>query len=83
MSTKTKPDLREYAREEAGEILKGECLLTPEQVMARLNIGYEQLKDLHTGRNRRGLKLSYIKLGHKTIRYRTRDVLELEWKCLS
>ena len=61
----------------------GEVLLAPEQVMKRLHINWEQLKDLHVGRNRRGLKLPYIKLGHKTIRYRLKDVLELEWKCLS
>lgn len=76
-------DFNNYAEQESEAILKGEELLAPEQVMKRLHINWEQLKDLHVGRNRRGLKLPYIKLGHKTIRYRLKDVLELEWKCLS
>ena len=76
-------NLENYSAQEAEALLKGEKLLSPEQVMERLGISWEQLKDLHIGRNRRDLKLPYIKLGHKTVRYRLKDVLELEWKCLS
>ena len=80
-SPSLRPSLDEYLQEEANAISAGQRLLAPEQVMERLGISWKQLKNLHSGYNRQGLRLPYVKLGSKTIRYRLRDVVELEWKC--
>lgn len=75
-------DLREYVREEAEAVLKGEKLLAPEQVMERLRITRRQLQQLHRGENGKGLYLPAYRIGKKTIRYRLKDVLKLEWEAM-
>ena len=80
---KRRPTLEDYLREEAEAVSTGQPLLAPEQVMERLGISWKQLQNLHSGYSRTGLRLPYVKLGSKTIRYRLRDVVELEWKCLA
>ena len=82
MSPRSANGFREYEKQEAEAILSGEKLLAPEQVMARFGITRRQLQELHRGENPRGLFLPAYRLGLKTIRYRLKDVLELEWKAL-
>ena len=77
----TKLDLKEYAKEETEAILDGERLLAPEQIMDRWGISREQLKKLQAGRNCRGVRLPYLKIGSKTVRFRLRDVLAFEHRC--
>jgi hypothetical protein len=69
----------EYSEEESRRVLKGEQLLAPEQVMARLGITRRQLMALHRGENAHGLFIKPIRIGKKTMRYRIQDVLKLEW----
>ena len=77
-----RPDYREYTKQETDAILNGERLLAPEQVMARLGITKRQLQTFHRGENPNGLYLPAYRLGKKTIRYRLKDVLRLEWQSL-
>jgi len=83
MSDRIIPDFREYVQQETEAILSGEKLLAPEQVMERLGITRRQLQQLHRGENPRGLYLPAYRLGKKTIRYRLKDVLRLEWESLN
>lgn len=78
-----KPTFTEYASEEADRLTSGERLLAPEQVMERLTITRRQLQELHRGEHSAGLFLPAYRLGKKTIRYRLRDVLRLEWESLN
>ena len=82
MSARTANDFKEYAKQEGEAILNGERLLAPEQVMARFGITRRQLQELHRGENPKGLYLPAYRLGLKTIRYRLKDVLKLEWDML-
>ena len=74
-------DFKRYCREEADALLDGERLLTPDQVMTRLNITRRQLQELHRGENP-WLALPPVRLGKKTIRYRLKDILKLEYDAL-
>ena len=75
-------EFKDYAAEETTSILNGERLLAPEQVMERLTITRRQLQELHRGEHPNGLYLPAYRLGKKTIRYRLKDVLQLEWASL-
>jgi hypothetical protein len=75
-------EFKDYAAEETTSILNGERLLAPEQVMERLTITRRQLQELHRGEHPHGLYLPAYRLGKKTIRYRLKDVLHLEWRAL-
>ena len=72
----------EYYQQESPNLLNGDYLLAPEQVMARLKITRKQLYQLHRGEHPRGLHLPVCRLGNKTLRYRLFDVLRLEWAAL-
>ena len=72
----------EYSKQEGPNLLNGDTLLAPEQVMARLRITRRQLQQLHRGEHPRGLYLPACRLGKKTIRYRRLDVIRLEWAAL-
>lgn len=78
-----KTKARRVHEEEGNALLDGERLLAPEQVMARLGITKRQLNELHRGENPRGLYLPAYRLGKKTIRYRLKDVLTLEWEAMN
>ena len=73
---------KDYLQQESPNLLSGEKLLAPEQVMARLGITRQQLHKIHRGEHPRGLYLPAYKLGQRTIRYRLTDVLRLEWEAL-
>ena len=74
MTSEPKSDFEDYSTQEADAIRNGECLLAPEQVMARLGITRRQLHRLHRGENAKGLFLQAYRLGKKTTRYRLEDV---------
>jgi hypothetical protein len=82
MDRSHKSNFKAYVYQETNAVLNGETLLTPEQVMARLGITKRQLQTIHRGENPKGLYLPAYRLGKKTIRYRLKDVLRLEWESL-
>ena len=69
----------EYAQEEGSAILNGEKLVAPEMVIDRLGISMEELRKFYRGRHPSGLLLPAHEFGPKTIRFRLKDVLWLEW----
>ena len=69
----------EYAREEGSAILNGEKLVAPEMVVDRLGITMEELRKFYRGRHPSGILLPAHEFGPKTIRFRLKDVLWLEW----
>ena len=73
-----KMDLEDYIEEESEG--KPNRLMTEAEVLERLQISPRHLCRLRHGRNRRGIKLNCIDIGHQTRRYRLRDVLTVEWE---
>ncbi|MFC1526767.1 hypothetical protein ACFL6X_08175 [Candidatus Latescibacterota bacterium] len=72
----------DYAREETDNVLSGEKLLAPEQVMERWGITKKELQKYHRGEHPSGLFLPAHRFGKRTIRYRLRDVLRVEFESL-
>ena len=73
----------EYAKEVEIGVLNDEQFLAPEQVMKRWGITKRELSKYHRGEHPSGLVLPAYRFGRKTIRYRLRDVLWVEYESLS
>ena len=82
MAPEVPATLEAYTREEWEGALSGERLLSPEHVVKRLGITKRQLQELHSRDDCTGLFLPPLRLGKKTVRYRLKDVLRLEWQSM-
>ena len=69
--------VEDYIIDEMSDLLKGERLLTDEEVRNRLGVNGRKLQDLR----RRG-RLEAIRISQKEYRYRPRAVLEFEARSL-